>query len=241
MSIGIYKITNKINNKCYIGQSVDVEKRITTHFWAAFRENLPSYNNHLYQAIRKYGEENFDYVILKTLKEPDKVSLDKLEQYYIKKYDSFHNGYNMNEGGNTANQNIASGERNGHAKLTEKDVIEIRKAYNNHELKRDVYKRYEDRINKTGFHKIWNWNTWKNILPEYHNKENIKWHSHQGKGLSSEQASLNASKINKKTICFIRELYEENIPCEEIKEILNINITVKEIEVIARRKKFTSF
>ena len=58
MSIGIYIITNKINNKSYIGQSVNIEKRITTHFWAAFKENLPSYNFHIYQAIRKYGKNS---------------------------------------------------------------------------------------------------------------------------------------------------------------------------------------
>ena len=156
MSIGIYIITNKINNKSYIGQSVNIEKRITTHFWAAFKENLPSYNFHIYQAIRKYGKENFEWHILETLEEVDRVKLDELEKYYINKYNSYNNGYNMNEGGETANQNIASGENNGKAKLTKKDVVEIREAYNNHELKRNVYERYKNRISESGFHKIWN-------------------------------------------------------------------------------------
>lgn len=238
MAIGIYIITNKINNKNYIGQSIDIQKRISTHFWAAFKENLPSYNNHIYQAIRKYGKENFEWKILETIETDDKQKLDELEQFYIKKYDSFKNGYNMNEGGNTANQNRASGERNGKAKLTKQDIIDIREAYNNHILKRDVYKKYEGRIGESGFHKIWNWETWKTILPEYHSKENIYWYSHQGKALSSEQASLNAGKIDKKTIYAIRDLSNENFSNRDIVEILNLPISEEEVRRIKKRERF---
>ena len=238
MSIGIYIITNKINNKSYIGQSVNIEKRITTHFWAAFKENLPSYNFHIYQAIRKYGKENFEWHILETLEEVDRVKLDELEKYYINKYNSYNNRYNMNEGGETANQNIASGENNGKAKLTKKDVVEIREAYNNHELKRNVYERYKNRISESGFHKIWNWENWKNIVPEYHTEENIYWHSHQGKGLSSEQASLNAGKIDKETVYLIRELYRDGMPLNDIINILNLPILSEEVRRIGCGERF---
>ena len=33
-------ITNKKNNRSYIGQSIDIEKRIKAHFWAAYKENI---------------------------------------------------------------------------------------------------------------------------------------------------------------------------------------------------------
>jgi group I intron endonuclease len=240
MSIGIYIITNKINNKSYIGQSINIEKRIKTHFWAAFKENLPSYNYHIYQAIRKYGEDNFTWEILETIQEDDPKKLDELEQFYIKKYDSFKHGYNMNEGGNTANQNKASGENNGKAKLTKQDVINIREAYNNHSLKREVYQKYKNRISESGFHKIWNWETWKNVVPEYHSQENIYWHSHQGKALSSEQASLNAGKINKEMIFGIRELSQNNFSNRDIIEILNLPISEKEVERIIKKERFES-
>lgn len=157
MSIGIYKITNIINNKCYIGQSCNIERRIKTHFWAAFKENLPSYNYQIYQAIRKYEKESFEWQILETLKEIDKNKLNILEQKYILDYDSFKNGYNMTSGGDNSEQNYHSGERNGKAKLTKQDIIDIREAYNNHCLKRDVYDLYKNRIGESGFHKIWNW------------------------------------------------------------------------------------
>ena len=238
--IGIYKITNKINSKCYIGQSVNIDKRIYTHFWAAFKPNLPSYDYQIYQAIRKYGVDNFEVSILETLDVIDKQKLNELEKYYINKFNSFKDGYNMTSGGDNAEQNCHSGENNGKAKLTKQDIIDIREAYNRHELKRDVYKRYQNRIGTSGFHKIWNWNTWKEILPEYHNKENIAWHSTHGKALSSEQASLNAGTLKKETIYLIRELFDEGIPNREIIELLNLSIQINEVRRIGRRERYGS-
>lgn len=239
MSIGIYKITNLINNKSYIGQSCNIEKRIKTHFWAAFKENLSSYNYKIYQAIRKYGIENFKWEILKTINEVNKGQLNILERQYIEKYDSFKNGYNMTTGGDVAEQNLNSGENNGKAKLTEQDVIDIREAYNNHVLKRDVYPLYQDKIGESGFHKIWNFETWKNIHPEYHSKENIAWHSSNGRVLSSEQASLNASKIKKEDIYLIREMYDEGLSSIEISELLTeLPIQYEEIRRICKRERF---
>lgn len=238
--IGIYRIYNKINNKSYIGQSVNIEKRIKTHFWAAFKDNLPSYNFHIYQAIRKYGIDNFDYEILETISTPDIQKLNELEIKYISLYDSYYNGYNMTSGGDNSEQNINSGERNGKAKLTEQDIRDIREAYNNHQLKRNVYELYKDRVGESGFDKIWNWRTWKNILPEYHNEENIKWYSTIGKGLSSEQASLNAGKIDKITIYQIRELFSEGITPEEIVKLLDLQIQPKEVKRIGIKKRFSA-
>ena len=54
---GIYKITNKINGKCYIGQSNDIIKRWKTEYkWYHI-------NSHLQSAFNKYGLENFDFEI----------------------------------------------------------------------------------------------------------------------------------------------------------------------------------
>lgn len=62
--IGIYKITNKINGKCYIGQSINIQKRINEHFWKSKCEKDVSFNSILHTAIRKYGKENFEYETL---------------------------------------------------------------------------------------------------------------------------------------------------------------------------------
>ena len=56
--IGIYKYQNKINGKCYIGQSINLEQRKYAHKSSAFNENAKDYNSQLHQAIRKYGLDN---------------------------------------------------------------------------------------------------------------------------------------------------------------------------------------
>ena len=60
---GIYKITNLINNKIYIGQSVDIKKRWATHKRQAFIKGK-EYDKYLYRAIRKYGIDNFSFEII---------------------------------------------------------------------------------------------------------------------------------------------------------------------------------
>ena len=98
---GIYKITNKINGKCYIGQAQDIYKRWNDHRSCAFNKNHSNHNAVLYRAIRKYGLDNFKFEII------EECSLDKLNEreiYYIDYYNSFihnknSNGYNMTLGG----------------------------------------------------------------------------------------------------------------------------------------------
>lgn len=102
---GIYKFTNKINGKCYIGQSVSLENRRKSHKRNYKNKNLPSYESNFYKALRKYGFDNFDYEIIC---QSDNFSIEDLnyyEQYYVKYYDSYHNGYNMNYGGNATGGN----------------------------------------------------------------------------------------------------------------------------------------
>lgn len=84
--IGIYKITNKINGKCYIGQSKNIYKR-----WK--QEKLGCVNEHLKFAFKKYGFENFSFEILE---ECEINVLNERETYYIDLYDSCNreHGYN---------------------------------------------------------------------------------------------------------------------------------------------------
>ena len=89
MSIGIYKITNQINNKCYIGQSIQIEKRWYQHKWLAKQNIYPE--KALYLAFNKYGIENFTFEIIEIC---EKEKLNEREQYWINYYDSYNNGYN---------------------------------------------------------------------------------------------------------------------------------------------------
>ena len=61
----IYKITNLINNKCYIGQTIKTaEQRWKEHQSHAFGSHPNDQNKTLYKAIRKYGLENFTFEVL---------------------------------------------------------------------------------------------------------------------------------------------------------------------------------
>ena len=97
---GIYKFVNKINKKIYIGQSTNLEERYKSHKRNYNNPNSSSFNTHFYNALRKYGFDNFDYEIIIQSESFSKEELNELEIYFIKKFDSFNSGYNMNIGGN---------------------------------------------------------------------------------------------------------------------------------------------
>ena len=107
----IYKITNKINGKCYIGQTKNhVNKRFQEHKRVSKNKNSSIYDYPLYRAFRKYGIENFSF------EEIEKCNLDDLderENYWINYFDSLCNGYNQIPGGYGGNRIV----------LDEKEVI----------------------------------------------------------------------------------------------------------------------
>lgn len=88
----IYKITNLLNNKIYIGQTIfTVEKRWDQHKTASLIGETK-----LYRAMRKYGIENFS---IETLEKCENELLSEKEIKWIKFYNSYLNGYNMTLGG----------------------------------------------------------------------------------------------------------------------------------------------
>lgn len=102
----IYKITNIINQKIYIGQtSRTIWERFSNHCVYALTYN---YNTFFYKAIRKYGKENF---IIEPVEEniSTKQEADEKEKHYIHKYNSLnHNiGYNSTKGGEGGNTYIS--------------------------------------------------------------------------------------------------------------------------------------
>ena len=90
---GIYKITNLINGKVYIGQSINVYRRMKAHLWELDRNGN---NMILHKAFKKYGIENFSYELIC---ECSAEELNEKEIYFIEKYDSYNNGYNATKGG----------------------------------------------------------------------------------------------------------------------------------------------
>lgn len=94
MEIGyIYKITNKINQKIYIGQtSKTLEQRWREHKYDCKKgKTYP-----LYRAFRKYGINNFEMELIEKCKTEE---LNSRESYWINFYDTYRNGYNATLGG----------------------------------------------------------------------------------------------------------------------------------------------
>ena len=92
----IYKATNNITDKIYIGQSNNFAKRIKSHVNASFNDNSNSFSTPFHKAIREYGYENFNWEVEYTT---HRNELNLLEAYFIKHYNSFENGYNSTPGG----------------------------------------------------------------------------------------------------------------------------------------------
>lgn len=90
----IYKITNSVNGKCYIGKT----SRTLNRRFAEHKANMKNgADRPLYRAMRKYGVENF---LIESL---DFVSTDteaiQREKYYIEKFNTLADGYNATSGG----------------------------------------------------------------------------------------------------------------------------------------------
>lgn len=91
--VGIYKITNNINNHCYIGQSRNIEKRWYNHKNDSTNQNSEKYNYPLYCGFRKYGIRNFTFEVLE---ECSIEELNEKEKYWIEYYKP---KYNQTTGG----------------------------------------------------------------------------------------------------------------------------------------------
>lgn len=189
--IGIYKITNIKNNKIYVGQSNDIYRRFYEHQIKGESSRIP-----VDKAIQKYGKDSFLYEVLE---ECSIEELNQKETFWIKKLNAIKDGYNCSEGGDQ--QSI--GENNGRSKLTEKDVIEIRKAYNNHLKQKDVYEKYKNIISFSYFQNLWQGRSWSHIMPEVFTKENKEYYIFQ----NSNGENGASAKFSDEEVIQIRKRY----------------------------------
>lgn len=121
----IYKITNNINNKLYVGQTTkNLEERLREHFQNA--DNLKNFT--LSNAIRKYGKDNFSIDQIDTADTKD--DLNKKEIYWINYYKSFdiNYGYNMTLGGDGGNTYMNRSEDQ--MSITRKKISQKAKMHN---------------------------------------------------------------------------------------------------------------
>jgi group I intron endonuclease len=92
----IYKITNKLNGKCYIGQTVDITRRFNQ-----YKKFQCKHQPKLYNALKKYNIDSFTFELFDTA--VDSETLDFLEETYIACFDSVDRGYNCIPGGHVTN------------------------------------------------------------------------------------------------------------------------------------------
>ena len=93
-AVAIYTIKNMVNDKHYVGIAVDLKKRWSAH------KRCSGHNTALYNAIKKYGLENFVFSHV-----ADAFSWEdacELEKSLIQAFDSFRHGYNLTLGGDGA-------------------------------------------------------------------------------------------------------------------------------------------
>src|ERR1035437_8077192 len=152
----VYKFVNKINGKIYIGKTTDpIETRIFNHCNDARKKQ----GFYFHKALNKYGIENFTIYIIFKVNNLD--LLNKAEIFFIRKYKSNNPkyGYNLTTGGEGGKPNAMclislkrgvkrsfndpsrilkqQGANNGRSKLSEKQVILIRKLYWDEKKTRD--------------------------------------------------------------------------------------------------------
>lgn len=146
----IYKIENKVNGKVYIGQTVNTfNKRYQGRGVGAERvyqsmlfakKNNRGYNTHLFNAMNKYGVENFTVEILCQCNTVE--SLNKKEERYIRKYKSDNQefGYNTLKGGENKKWSKDAKVRRRESKLNQKCQLDIDGVFEIHITKkiRDV-------------------------------------------------------------------------------------------------------
>lgn len=95
----IYLITNDINSKVYVGQTIQsLNKRFNGH--CCYSKSDKSQNMYIKRAIHKYGKDKFH---IQLIEECPIKSLDDRERYWINFYDSYNTGYNLTLGGNSSN------------------------------------------------------------------------------------------------------------------------------------------
>jgi len=107
----IYKVVNRINGKCYVGQTV--RKFDTRIYWHIHSAKVGP-TSFLHRAIRKYGPQSFEWFVIDTADTRD--VLNQKERYWIWNLNTMiPNGYNMTEGG--------TGGANNKGKSHSKDTI----------------------------------------------------------------------------------------------------------------------
>lgn len=231
MTRGIYCFTNKINNKQYVGQSMNIEDRYNAHRTRHLNKSSSMYSSAFYEALRKYGFENFTFEIIDSNDNYVKEDLNQLERYYIKQLDTYNNGYNMNYGGDSIYVTHF---------LSEKEVLEIRnKIFSTTKTFKDIALEYnvsDSLITQINQGKIWteigNFS--------YPVRENTQTNNVGGTNpnaiLSDEDVMIIRKRFIKETLPEIYEDYKDRISFSAFKKVI-YGVQFKSLPIYKKREK----
>jgi group I intron endonuclease len=121
MTIGIYKITNTVNGKCYVGQSWNIESR-----WRSYHQLMCRGQTKLFNAFKKHGLPTFTFEMLTEYASPGPTQdeLDTREDYWMEHFQCIQQGYNIRQAGSRGKFSDASKEkmRQAHLGKTQSDA-----------------------------------------------------------------------------------------------------------------------
>lgn len=197
--IGIYKITNKINGRVYVGQSNDIERR--------WKEHCRHNKQLIDRAIQKYGKDNFLFEIIEEI--PKGVNINQREEFWIGYYNCIApNGYNIMNSVNTM------GENNGNSLLTNEDIIFIRQCYKNKVYKtgKELWEKHYSTFSQDYIVKIFYGGGWNHILMDVYTDELAEYYKEQQKHFGYRKPGENnpAAIVKEKDVIMMRQMYVEH-------------------------------
>ena len=177
----VYKITNSINNKIYVGQTTEtLKQRFSRHIGYQLRDS--NYKSKIHRAMIKYGVENFSIELLEEVSNQDE--LNEREYYWIHKLDTIKNGYNINDSGKKCGGDTLSNNPN--LKEISKKISKTKRGSLNPQAKKILVENIE--TNKKFIF---------NCVEDFVRKYNFKSHSQIAK-LARENKKNNSKKLYKK-------------------------------------------
>ena len=207
---GIYGIRNKINNHVYIGKtSMNFGDRWDSH--KSLLRNNKHFNNYLQNAWNKYGENNFEFIVVE---ECSNEQINERERYYIKLYRDQGLSYNIadgGEGGGLLGKHLSEETKK---KIGEKNRIHMLGRKASEETKQKMSQSHKDRYAE--------WTdedrkAWGKLSSE--TARGYQWSDDSKKKMLGNK---NGSTHTKDEILEIRRLHEqEKMSCREIADYLN--------------------
>lgn len=164
----IYKYTNTINNKVYVGQTVNPRQRKSAHSSSSGNINSSEYDKPFYVDIRKYGWDNFIYEVLE---ECDISDTRERENFYIDRFNSIEEGYNICGG----SEGWSDERRRYHSELKQfkntpldyEDVVYIRQSYLDGKKPSELYPEFKHIFTHYfSFMNVWAGARYAYVMPE---------------------------------------------------------------------------